>query len=553
MIALVTGVFLGVAATKLFEVKTRSTNKASEQLLDDNGLSYENREAEFSSNVTTDDKINVHIKNKEPLYWVAPMDPNFKRDKPGKSPMGMDLVPVFADKLSTNSPGTVEIDPVTINNLGVKTTKVSMTTPSLSIRALGKVAFAEDRIVHIHPRVEGWVESLKVRSKGEYLEKGEALYSLYSPDLVNAQEELLIALDQGNNALINAAKLRLEALNAPTSLIKRIKENRKIERTITFNAPQSGYVKELNIQSGFYVSPSTTMLSIANMQKVWILADVFASDLSKIALGQEASVTSDFVPKQVIKAEVSYIYPSLDPITRTAKVRLVIDNSDLMLKPDMFTSVVINANPSEDEFAKQVLGVRKQAIIRDGDSDRVVLALGNGRFKSIKVTLGRVFDNVIEVVSGLEEGDEIVSSALFLIDSESSISSDFERMSPVKASHESTTMDDTLEDTDMSAWTSATINEVMASERMVNLTHGPLDAFNMMGMTMNFLVADDLDINQFSEGMEIHVEIIKTPSGMFMLKTVHFMNNDKDMSPSKDANKVSDLLSYKDGNLEYAQ
>ncbi|MDT0594663.1 efflux RND transporter periplasmic adaptor subunit [Glaciecola petra] len=476
----------------------------------------------------TQQSMHSSEKDNEPLYWVAPMDPNFKRDKPGKSPMGMDLVPVFANELGDDSPGTVKIDPVTINNLGIKTTSVQMTTPKLSVRAIGKVAFAEDAIVHVHPRVEGWIETLAVRSKGEYVAKGEALYSLYSPGLVNAQEEFLIAIEQNNKALINAARLRLQALNAPSSLIKRIELDRKIERTITFNAPQNGYVNELNIQSGFYVKPSTTMLSIANMDKVWILADVFANDLSKIALGQSATVTSDYFPTKEITTELAYIYPTLDATTHTAKVRFIVDNSDLALKPDMFTSVDIQTYSQSTQNNPKVLAIPGQTIIRTGENNRVVLALGDGKFKSINVTLGRVFDELIEISSGLQEGDVIVSSAQFLIDSESSITSDFMRMRPAESPNSNDNAMGMEEDADISAWTSATVNEVMIDERMVNITHGPLDAFNMMGMTMNFMLADDIDMTQFATGIAVHVEVTKHSSGMYMLKTVHFMDKHTD-------------------------
>ena len=474
-------------------------------------------------------------KDNEPLYWVAPMDPNFKRDKPGKSPMGMDLVPVYENESVSDSPGTVKIDPTTINNLSVKTTTVKMMTPDLTIRTMGIVSFAEDAIVHIHPRVEGWVESLKVRAIGDYVEQGEALYSLYSPELVNAQEELLIALKQGERALINAAKSRLEALNAPAKLIKKIEKTRKIERTITFNAPQSGYVNKLNIQSGFYVTPSTTMLSIANMDKVWVLADVFASDLSKIEIGQRAVVTSDYFPDAPVSTEIAYVYPTLNSKTRTAKARLVVDNPGQKLKPDMFTLVNIDANSLGTQNNTKVLAVPKQAIIRTGRNNRVVLVLGEGKFKSIDITLGRIFDEVIEVTSGLKEGDVIVNSGHFLIDSESSITSDFMRMEPSQDNIEGGHMMDMKNDLNISAWTTATVNDVMVDERMVNITHGPLDAFNMMGMTMNFIVAENIDITDFADGMEIHAEVVKNSSGMYMLKTVHFMDTHSGMDIPMDA------------------
>ena len=477
-----------------------------------------------------------HVESNEndnvPLYWVAPMDPNFKRDKPGKSPMGMDLIPVYEDAASDNSPGTVRIDPVTINNLGVKTHIVKAEIPSQSIRAFGRVTFAQDAIVHIHPRVEGWIETLNVRNEGEYITQGEALYSLYSPALVNAQEELIIALKQNNNALISAAKSRLKALNAPAALLERIQTQRKVERTITFSAPQSGVVSALNIQEGFYVTPATTMLAIANMQRVWVLADIFASDADKVKVGQHAQITSEHLPAFNIDAPVDYIYPTLDMRTRTLRTRFIVDNAELMLKPDMFMAVVINSQSmlSEEKSAENAqarIVVPQQAVIRTGKDDRVVLALGDGKFKSIHVELGAVFDDVIEVVKGVQEGDEIVISAQFLLDSESSISSDFMRMSAMAAEANNSEMNG-IEIQEVSAWTRATVNDVMLDERMVNLTHGPLEPFNMMGMTMNFMVNDDIDITQFMSSQEVHVEIVKTPSGMFAIQTVHFMDMQMD-------------------------
>jgi len=461
--------------------------------------------------------------NNDPLYWVAPMDPNFKRDKPGKSPMGMDLVPVFEDGASNDSPGTVKVDPVTINNLGVKTQTVKAIIPFYTIRAFGRVSFAEDAIVHIHPRVEGWIETLHVRNQGEYVSQGEPLYSLYSPELVNAQEELLIALGQNNKPLISAAKARLTALNAPLSLINRLQKKREVERTITFTAPQSGFVSTLNIREGFYVSPATTMLAIANMEQVWVMADIFASDAGKIEVGQVAQIISEHLPNTEISASIDYIYPTLDMNTRTMRARFIVDNPELMLKPDMFTTVVIEAQPVQMENMKRRVVVPQQAIIRTGQDERVVLALGDGKFKSIHVQLGNVYDKGVEVVEGLQEGDEIVISAQFLLDSESSISSDFMRMIPTTNKDENENEDLTLNDKNISAWTKARVNKVMLSERMVNLTHGPLDAFDMMGMTMNFMVSDDIDIAQFVPSQEVHVEMIKTPSGMYSIKTVHFM------------------------------
>ena len=465
----------------------------------------------------TGTKENSDVPSEEPLYWVAPMDPNFKRDQPGKSPMGMDLVPVFAEEAQQESPGTVNIDPVTVQNLGIKTIKVKAFIPNNTIRTFGQVHFAKDNMVHIHPRVEGWIEALHVRTKGESVDKGEPLYSLYAPDLVNAQEELLIALEQGNRALINAAQSRLRALNAPASLIENIQKKREVERTITFYAPQSGFISELNIQEGFFVQPSTSMLAIASMETVWVLADIFASDVSKIKTGQSARITTEYLPNTEITAQIDYIYPTLNEKTRTASARLVVANPELQLRPDMFADVTIDARTKS---AEKVIAVPIQAVIKTGQSNRIVLALGDGKYKSIKVKLGTEYDDAVEVIEGIREGDDIVISAQFLLDSESSITSDLMRMMPVESEDNS----EIIESASISAWTQATVNEVLADERKVNLTHGYLDAFDMMGMTMNFMVAEDIDITQFKDDMVVHVEIVKSDSGMFEVKTVHFMD-----------------------------
>ena len=459
----------------------------------------------------------------EPLYWVAPMDPNFKRDKPGKSPMGMDLVPVYEESSANDSPGTVSIDPVTIQNLGVKTSTVNSIKPQGMIQAVGQVQYAQNAIEHVHPRIEGWVEVLNVRTQGDFITKGEPLYSIYSPELVNAQEEFVIALSQKNPALIDAAKARLHALAVPQSQIDSLAKTRNVSQTVTFLSPSTGFVESLNIQQGFYVKPSMTMLSIASLDTVWVIADVFPSDASMLGLGQSASITSNDLPGKTFNAELDYIYPMLSADTRTVQARFIVNNKgygeadkpSYWLKPAMYTNIQLSYG-SEDQTGQKnnVLVVPKQAVIRTGKSDRVVLALGDGKYKSVDVQLGRDFDDVFEVLDGLVEGDEIVTSAQFLIDSESSITSDFMRMTPAENSM----------DPNASAWTQATVNEVLADRDMINITHGPLDAFDMMGMTMNFTLADDIALSDFEAGMEIHVEVIREPSGMFQIKTVHFVD-----------------------------
>ena len=361
----------------------------------------------------------------EPLYWVAPMDPNYKRDKPGKSPMGMDLIPVYADSGTAEDagPGTVRISPDVVNNLGVRTARVERAPLHSEIKTVGYVQYDEDRLVHIHARVEGWVEILYVKASGDQVVKGEPLYALYSPALVNAQEELVLALNRGNSRLIRAAEERLRALQLPERRIRGLKKNSKVKQTVTFYAPISGVVDNLNIRPGFFVKPDKTLMVIGSLDEVWVEAEVFERQASIVQTGMPVTMSLDYLPGKTWQGKVDYVYPTLDPKTRTIKVRLRFANADGEFKPNMFAQVTIHALSEEE-----VLLVPREAVIRTGNSDRIVLAMGDGRFKSINVTVGNFDEQHAEILQGVEEGELIVTSAQFLIDSESSKTSDFKRM-----------------------------------------------------------------------------------------------------------------------------
>lgn len=359
------------------------------------------------------------------LFWVAPMDADYRRDQPGKSPMGMDLVPVYAsgDGGSDEGPGTIEISPEVINNLGVRTAAVIQRTLHTRIRTVGYVQYDEDKLIHIHPRVEGWIEKLHVKAAGAPVAEGQPLYALYSPQLVNAQEELLLALKRNNERLVQAAQDRLLALQLSPVFINELRRDRQVRQTVTFHAPQSGVVDNLNIREGFYVKPGTTLMSIGSLDDVWVEAEVFERQAALVQVGLPVTMTLDYLPAQEWRGTVDYVYPSLDEKTRTLRVRLRFNNDAGTLKPNMFAEVQIEAQ--QDEAG---LVIPREAVIRTGDQDRVVLALGQGRFKSVAVNLGRVEEQYVEIRQGLGTNDEVVVSAQFLLDSESSKSSDFKRM-----------------------------------------------------------------------------------------------------------------------------
>ena len=358
---------------------------------------------------------------KKPLYWVAPMDAAYRRDGPGKSPMGMPLIPVYeSDEADA---GTVRISPEVINNLGVRIAAVEYRALPTWIRTVGYVQYDEDRRVHIHPRVEGWIEKLYVKASGDPVEAGQPLYELYSPQLVNAQEELLLALKHDNPRLVAAAEDRLRALQLSPDFIAQLRRDRKVSQTVTFHAPQTGVVDNLNIREGFFVMPGTTLMSVGVLEDVWVEAEVFERQASLVTVGLPVSMSLDYLPNREWQGRVDYVYPSLDEKNRTLRVRLRFANDDRLLKPNMFTQVVIQAGP-----VAQALVVPREAVVRTGNQDRVVLALGEGRFASRAVELGRVGERYIEILSGVKEKDEVVVSAQFLLDSESSKSADLQRM-----------------------------------------------------------------------------------------------------------------------------
>jgi Cu(I)/Ag(I) efflux system membrane fusion protein len=357
----------------------------------------------------------------EPLYWVAPMNANYRRAKAGKSPMGMDLVPVY--KAANADIGVVRISPNVINNLGVRTAIVRRDVLRTEIKTVGYVKYDEDQLKHIHPRVEGWIENLYVKAAGDPVTKNQPLYDLYSPQLVNAQEEYLLALSRNNSSLISASESRLKALQLSIPFIKQLSNTKKVQQTITFDAPQDGVIDNLNIREGFFVKPGTTLMSIAVLEQMWVEAEIFERQAALVKIGLPVTMTVDYMQGHTWRGQVDYVYPTLDPENRTARVRLRFENTDNLLKPNMFTEVVIHRQSDAP-----TLLVPKQAVIRTGARTVVVQALGDGKFKSIEVELGASDGRYIAINKGLEEGETVVVSAQFLLDSESSKDSDFKRM-----------------------------------------------------------------------------------------------------------------------------
>lgn len=435
----------------------------------------------------------------DPLYWVAPMDPNYQRDKPGQSPMGMDLIPVYADDLSGGSDkaGTVFIDPSVENNLGVKTAKVNFEALSPRIETVGYVAFDESTLWQTNVRAAGWVEKLYINAVGEKVNKGDVLFTLYSPELVKAQEELLSAYKTGRKGLIKGSTERLITLGVDKAQIRSITRRGKASLTIEIKAPADGVIASLNIREGGYLSPAQAVISAGTLDEVWVDAEVFERQAHWISSDSNAEMTLDAIPGKEWQGNVDYVYPILDPKTRTLRVRLKFSNPNGELKPNMFANIALK--PISDDA---VLTIPRSSVIHSGGMTRVVLSEGEGKYRSARIEVGREAGDKIEVLQGLTQGEHIVTSAHFMLDSESSQSADLSRINGIEEQAET-------------VWAKGEIADVMQGSRMATINHQPVPEWDWPGMVMNFTFAEGLDISQLKRGQIVDFEMMKTESGQY--------------------------------------
>ena len=381
------------------------------------GLTMDHAGGAPDSPAQTDDNGN------EILYWVAPMDSNYRRDGPGKSPMGMDLVPVYAKERGDDS--ALRIRPETLNAIGVRSAPVARLDLTPEFTAPAAVRPNADAIAHIHVRTEGWVETLSASAVGNRVAQGDLLFEIYSPALVSAQEEYLQANAAGRANLIRAGEERLRALGMLPGQIKELREENRVRPLFRQRAPQDGIILELNIRRGMYVRPGTTIMSLADVSTVWLEAALFPSQLEHVEVGGPLMFQSLNRLSEPRAASVDYIHPTVDEETRTVPVRAVVANDDRTLRPGQFIRTVFRGPVRE-----QVLAVPSAAVIRSGGSTRVILEEGEGRFRPAEVTTGLVTTSHTEILHGLEEGERVVVSAQFLIDSEASLEPALMRMHP---------------------------------------------------------------------------------------------------------------------------
>ena len=371
-----------------------------------------------------------HDAQMEHETYICPMHPTVVSDKPGSCPIcNMDLVEKEVTG-SSEGEATVQIDPATIQNIGVKTMVVAKQPLKRTVRAVGRVDYDETRIMDVNSKIAGWVEELYVDYTGQWVKKGQPLLALYSPELVAAQEEYLTALDyaermrggvdrdvaQGADDLLAAARQRLLYWDISTGQIAELEKTRQVGRTMPILAPRSGIVTHKDVLEGAYIGSGQHLYRIADLSVVWIYADVYEYEMPWVSKGQRAEVSLSYLPGEQFEGKVDYIFPFMNEKTRTVQVRMVFDNADGALKPDMYADVVIRP-----EVAREGIVIPVQAVIHSGTRRVVVMAHGDGRFEPREIHTGVETEDGYEVMRGLNPGEEIVTSAQFLIDSESNL------------------------------------------------------------------------------------------------------------------------------------
>lgn len=365
----------------------------------------------------------------EVAFWKSSMIPNFVSPRPGKDPMGMDLIPVYKDELGEEKLITLNLQ--TRHNMGLRTAPVERASGDRVVRTFGQVAYAEPLLGDVTLKVGGWIEKLDVDFVGQYVKKGQPLFSLYSPDLVSAEEEYIASLsDSGSKStLLGSANVfsgydKLRYWDVPLSEIEKVKRAGKIQKGITFVSPFSGWVIEKNALEGMHMKAGSRFYRIADLSRMWVYVSVYAYQLPQIHEGQTARVTLPFNPGQVFEGKVIYVYPFINPKTRQVRVRLEFPNPDLVLKPEMYANVEIVTNPENPHLlvpldAVIYVGQHQQFEGASQKSGYAYVQLGKGRYEPREVVIGaEVEGGKIQVLSGLKEGEQVVVSGQFQLDAE---------------------------------------------------------------------------------------------------------------------------------------
>ena len=362
-------------------------------------------------------------------YYKSTMSPGEVKPGPGKDSMGMDMVPVYEDEAAAGESQQIAIDPVTTQNMGIRTTTLTRGPLRRTIRTVGAIDYDETTLADVTTKFKGWIEKLYANATGQLVMRGDPLFEVYSPDLYSAQREYLLAIEQGTNAsggaaLKTSALTKLKFFDISDEQIAELERTGQPSKTLRILAPIDGFVVEKMVVQGQMVDPGMKMYRLADLGLVWVQAQIYEQDLAYLKLGQEATVALSYLADREFRGRVTYIYPNVDEKTRTARVRMEFHNPGYFLKPGMFATVQVAC-----ELEPSVLLVPDMAILRSGEKNTVFVALEGGKFEPRTITLGPQAENdMYQVLSGLKESERVVTSGQFMLDSESQLREAIQKM-----------------------------------------------------------------------------------------------------------------------------
>jgi Cu(I)/Ag(I) efflux system membrane fusion protein len=426
------------------------------------------------------------------LYWYDPMVPDQHFDKPGKSPfMDMELVPKYADE---DAGAGVKIDPRTAQSLGVRTALAETGSLWRRIDTVGYVRPDDNRVEMLQTRVNGWIEALHVHAVNDPVRRGQPVAEIYSPDLYAAQEEFLLALRQTDDpAWREAARQKLAFLGLGEAQIAALEADRKPQRRVVYHAPAGGIVSNIAAHVGSSVSAGMPLLEITDLSRVWVTAEVVEDQAAWIAPGKSAEIGFSALPGEVFEGRVDYIYPKLDPATRTVQVRIVLANPGLRLKPGMYARVTLFGGKGESGVI-----VPSEAVIHTGKRAIVLIAEGEGRFTPAEVRTGMENDGRTLILEGLRGGEQVVTSGQFLIESEANLKGALEKLKPLGGEVYRGTA------------------RIVASDPKtgeLTMDHDPIPALKWPAMVMDFEVADSAVLKDLKKGQAVNFEMVKKDDG----------------------------------------
>ena len=428
------------------------------------------------------------------LYWYDPMAPGTRFDKPGKSPfMDMDLVPRYADEGAGEEAGGVQISARQQQNLGVRTADVARRTLAQKLSAFGTVAIDERSVETVPALASGLIEKLYVNASQQFVKKNEALAELWIPQWAAAQQEYLAVRQLGDSGLTAAARGRLQLQFMPDAIIRSVERSGKPQTRITVRAPHDGYVSKLDVRTGAQVTATQPLFELASLDPVWIVIDYPQSQASLLRVGSQVTATTSSWPGTTFQGTVSELLPDLEATTRTLKARVVLNNPQHQLKPGMY----LNVELAEAQQGREVLTIPEEALIATGTSNRVLIADGEGHFRPVEVTAGRTQDGLVEVTSGLEEGQKVVTSGQFLIDSEASLRSALPQMAG--------------QNEEVKSYSAQGVIKAVSDEA-VTIAHQPVPALKWPAMIMDFAITPQLR-EQVRPGESVMFHFVLTDEG----------------------------------------